>query len=293
MITHIPFHQENFPFLEIETENSPHLLLDGLSEKGLAIIGTRYPQHRSFELLEKTMQELRGSELVIVSGFARGIDSRAHELALDHGLKTVAILGCGLNVDYPRENRYLRKRILESGGMILSPFERDAPAYAGNFLKRNRLIAFFSKAVWVVEAGAISGTLNTAKHASELNRDLYATSCFPNDRYFEGNEKLLSQQRTDQHPIADPFFNTFSLCKTWGHLQPPVQSKKPFIRQNASRIQRWVLEIREAGGDCHLRTLSAVAINSGVQPSQFYREYLQELNEGKIKEDLHGRVSLA
>ena len=160
MITRIPFEKLGFRFLEIETndsdteENKTSELFSSLPENGLAIVGTRFPQRKSFDLLEKTMEELKGSGLVIVSGFARGIDSRAHELAIEYGLKTIAILGCGLNIDYPRENHILRKKILAHGGLIISPFETGLPPIPRNFLSRNQLIAYFSKAVWVVEAAA-------------------------------------------------------------------------------------------------------------------------------------------
>ena len=179
MIIRVPFEKLGFKFLEIETREENNGLLQNLPDYGLGIVGTRYPQKKSFDLLEKTMKDLRSSELVVVSGFARGIDSRAHELAIENGLKTIAILGCGLNIDYPRENRMLRKKILDHGGIIISPYEPDSPAIPHHFLERNQLIAYFSKAIWVVEASAISGTLNTAKHAADQGRDIYATSCYP------------------------------------------------------------------------------------------------------------------
>ena len=292
MINRISFNNLGFNFLEIESANGELDLLDQLPESGLAIVGTRYPQRRSFELLEKTIKELKDSKLVIVSGFARGIDSRAHELAIEYGLKTIAILGCGLNVDYPSENRMLRKKVLDSGGLMISPYEVNTPAYPGNFLERNQLIAYFSKAVWVVEAAARSGTLNTANHASSMNRDLYATSCYPGDRYFEGNQKLLSQQDTDRYPIAEPFFNAITFCKSWNHLQPPKEKKKPFNRRKISRIQKWVLEIKESGGECFIQSLFSLAMNEGMAAGEFYREYQKEITEGRLKEDRLGLVDL-
>lgn len=226
MIIEIPFEIFGFSKIQIETLNPEWDLLKSLPDSGFAIVGTRYPQRKSFEFLEKTIHDLRDTGLIIVSGFARGIDSRAHELAVDSGLKTLAILGCGLNIDYPRENRHLRKKILDHGGWILSPFEADAPALPHHFLNRNQLIAHFSKAVWVVEAASISGSLNTANHAFHLNRDLYATPCFPDDTFYEGNQKLLSQKETDKYPIADPFFGVHSLLKTWERLSLPEKRKK-------------------------------------------------------------------
>lgn len=292
MIIRTPFHQFGFNFLEIETQDEHNPLLTTLPDYGLAIVGTRYPQRKSFELLEKTISNLQGTNLVVVSGFARGIDSRAHELAIEHGLKTIAIMGCGLNIDYPRENRALRGKILDTGGMIISPFESEHHPLPRNFLERNQLIAYFSKAVWVVEAAAISGTLNTAKHASELNRDLYATPCFPDDPLFEGNQNLLSQYHSDRYAIAEPFFGVNSLTKTWGHLEVKEKKKRRIDRKNFSKIQKWILELKHLQGDCRIQSLMNFAITQGLSPGQFYLEYDQELKTGKITEDLLGIVDL-
>jgi len=298
MIIRIPFDQFKFNFLEIETADSDQdghdarELLTSLPANGLAIVGTRYPQRRSFQLLEKTMEELHGSDLVIVSGFARGIDSRAHELALEHGLKTIAVLGCGLNIDYPRENRALREKILENGGVVISPFETSLDPIPRNFLSRNRLIAYFAKAVWVVEAAAISGTLNTANHASELNRDLYATPSFPDDIFFEGNQKLLSQKDPGKYPLAHPFFDASCLGVTWEHLRDIKTGKKKTNRKNITKIQKWVLDLKHEQGECRIQSLMNFATNQGLSPGQFYFEYEKELNTGKITENLLGIVDL-
>lgn len=292
MITRIPFAHRRFEFLEIESTESPVSLLKELPDNGLAVVGTRYPQQRSFDLLEKTMHELKGSGLVILSGFARGIDSRAHELALDCGLRTIAILGCGLDRHYPAGNQLLRKRILDAGGLIVSPFERETPAYSGNFLERNWIIAHFSKAVWVVEAARISGSLNTARHAGDLHKDVYATSCFPNDRYFEGNQDLLSTQKTEKLPIADPFFNARSLWKTWAHIEAPPEKKKPFNRLKISRMQKWILDIREDGALCTQQRLLETGVANGLSIPEFYSEFRHEMEIGNIRTDPHGTIDL-
>jgi len=292
MITKTPFHSFKFNFLEIETNDESGKLLETLPENGLAIIGTRYPQQKSFELLEKTMRDLRDSNLVIVSGFARGIDSRAHELAIENGLKTIAILGCGLNIDYPRENRALRKKILDHGGMMISPFDTEEPARPGNFLNRNQLIAYFSKAVWVVEAAAISGTLNTATHTGTLNRDLYATSCFPGDPFLEGNQRLISGEFSDKYPIAEPFFGVNSFIKTWAHLEKKIIPLRKIDRKSLSMVQKWILNLKHQQGECRIQSLMNFAIDHGLSPGDFYREYKKDMDAGKISENQAGIVDL-
>ena len=283
------------PILHLDIQGTPEALqlLDQLPHRGLAVVGSRSPQRRSVELMNDVFLDLRGSGLIIVSGLARGIDSRAHELALENGLKTIAILGCGIDIEYPRENAHLRKRILEEGGLVISPLEVGTAPVGSCFLYRNQLIAGFSNATWVVEAAAISGTLNTAKWASDYSRDLFATSCFPNDPFFQGNEKLLSQKRTDLYPVAKPFFNITSLGEVWDHLtdQTP-RNGNLFHSQSVSEIQQWVLEIKATHGVCHLQALMNHAHSQGCSFGKFYHRYEQELKERKIMSDDQGRVDL-
>src|SRR4051812_39077234 len=85
-------------------------LLECLPDRGLAVVGTRNPQTRSIGSLKKWILELEGSRLIILSGLARGIDTVAHGSALEAGLPTIAILGAGLDIDYPRQNQELRQK---------------------------------------------------------------------------------------------------------------------------------------------------------------------------------------
>ncbi|MBS1959904.1 MAG: DNA-protecting protein DprA [Bdellovibrionales bacterium] len=279
--------------LRVRSPDDPAKLFERLPENGLAIVGTRYPQRRSFELLESVLRDLQGTGLIIISGFARGIDSRAHELAIENGLRTIAVLGCGLDVDYPRENRALRRKILESGGMMVSHFENHTPAFERNFLDRNRLIAGFAKATWVVEAAEVSGTLNTAKHAMELNRDLYATSCFPSDHFFKGNQKLLSKKDTNRYPIADPLFDVQSLATSWKFLSGNPELGLSASKTALSKAQTWVLELKNEFGACHLQTLMNLATGKGMSLSAFYAELELEFETGNLTQDSAGRIEIA
>jgi DNA protecting protein DprA len=187
-------------------------LLEELPQRGLAVVGTRQPQSRSLELVAREIAELADSSLIVLSGLARGIDACAHETALRHDLPTIAILGAGLDHDYPRENGRLRSEILDAGGLIVSEFPLGTEPRPHHFLLRNRLIAGWARAVWVVEASCRSGALSTARWAREQDRDCYATPCFPGDLTFEGNERLI-----DRHH-AIPFWRAHSLGQTWLEL---------------------------------------------------------------------------
>ncbi|NDF14178.1 hypothetical protein EB061_02505 [bacterium] len=282
-----------FPdFIDLESNESPEVLFGDLPALGLAVVGTRHPERRSLEQLERTLESLRATRLVIVSGFARGIDAAAHELAARLGMRTIGILGCGIDIDYPRGNRELRRKILDAGGALLSSFPRGTAPWAGNFLERNALIAGLSKAVWVVEAAAASGTLNTATWATRLNRDLYATSCFPGDHRFEGNEKLLSQRTTDRYPVAQSLFGAHSLTSTWPGLTLE-ERKDPdpkLLRGPLSPLQRWVFEIRNRYGECHLPALLAKASGEGVPLGKLLQNLEIEFREGRLRQEADGRI---
>lgn len=194
----------------IEGKESAFRLIDRLPADGLAVVGTRSPDRRATFLLAETIRKLRGSSLIILSGLARGIDSSAHEAALASDLPTIAILGCGIRQTYPPENRRLRDRIIEAGGLILSEFEPEAPPLPGYFIQRNRLIAGFAAATWIVQSGYRSGALNTASWAMKQNRRLFVTPSFPGDPSFLGNESLLMKE-----PSATPMWGAESLASEW------------------------------------------------------------------------------
>ncbi|MDQ5952987.1 MAG: processing protein [Patescibacteria group bacterium] len=142
--------------------------------KFLTVVGSR--KHTSYgkTVCEKLIEKLKGYPIVIVSGMALGIDAIAHESALRAGLTTVAVPGSGLSpkVLYPKANFALSKRILESGGCLLSEFPADFEATKWSFIKRNRIMAGLSDAVLLIEAEEKSGTLTTARLASDYNREV-------------------------------------------------------------------------------------------------------------------------
>jgi DNA processing protein len=140
----------------------------------LAVVGSRKYTPYGKEVCKKLIAGLAGYPIAIVSGLALGIDAIAHEAALDAGLPTIAVPGSGLDekILYPRSNTSLAKRILEKGGCLLSEFERDIGATTWTFPQRNRIMAGISKATLVIEADIKSGTLITARLATEYNRDV-------------------------------------------------------------------------------------------------------------------------
>ena len=146
--------------------------------KLLTVVGSRAMTRYGQEACQKLITGLAGYPVSIVSGLALGVDTCAHKAALAAGLHTLAFPGSGLHdsILYPRSNRAFAKELLAKGGGMLSEYEPDTPSHVRYFPERNRLMVGIADAVLVVEAGEKSGTLITARLASEYNRDLL---CIP------------------------------------------------------------------------------------------------------------------
>src|ERR1035441_8437831 len=163
-----------------------------LARPGIAVVGTRQPSPYGTGMAEMLARDLANRGLVIFSGMARGVDSAAHKGALDAGRKTVAVWGTGIDVVYPKENKKLAERIVESGGTIVSEFPLGTFPAPQNFPLRNRILSGMSIGV-LVEAGEYSGTRITARCAMEQNRDVYAVPGNVTNKNAWGPNTLIKQ----------------------------------------------------------------------------------------------------
>ena len=144
-----------------------------LNKAMFAIVGARKATHYGITMARRIAAELTYAGLGITSGMARGIDTAAHMGALDAGGPTVAVLGCGVDVVYPRENRKLMEQIIDKSAVI-SEFPPGTSPVGGNFPQRNRIISGLASGVLVIEAAQNSGSLITADFALEQGRDVFA-----------------------------------------------------------------------------------------------------------------------
>lgn len=171
---------ENYPSLLKEISDPPdQLFIRGnaslLSEKNLiAVVGTRKISLYGKQVLQEIIPPLVRAGAVIVSGLAYGVDALAHQIALQHGGKCIAVFGCGVDIIYPEEHRELAKKILEMGGTLVSEFESGTLPLKHHFPARNRIISGLSRATIIIEAQEGSGSLITAKLALDQNREVYA-----------------------------------------------------------------------------------------------------------------------
>lgn len=159
-------------------------------EKMIAIVGTRKPSEKGRLFASQLGATLARSGITVVSGMAEGIDSAAHNGALEGGGKTIAVLGSALNVIYPATNKGLAERIKQQGA-IYSEYLPGAKPDRAFFPERNRIISGLSRGVVVIEAGKKSGALITATHALEQGRELFAVPGSPHDCMSEGTNELI------------------------------------------------------------------------------------------------------
>jgi DNA processing protein len=159
--------------------------------KMLSIVGTRSMSNYGHDAVKKLVSELSPYNVSIVSGLAFGIDTAAHELALDYGLHTVAVMGSGFGHIYPAVNKKLAERIVACGGTLISEFSYDTLPDRTNFPQRNRIIAGMSDATLVAESARKGGSIITALIANSYNRDVFAVPGSLFDPSYEGCHELI------------------------------------------------------------------------------------------------------
>lgn len=204
----------------------------------LCVVGSRKFTSYGKEACEKIIEGLRGYPIVIVSGFAMGIDTIAHKKAIEVGLKTLVFPGSGLSDEaiYPKTNVELIRTVVKNGGCLLSEFEPEFKATQWSFPMRNRLMAGISRAVLVVEGEERSGTMITARLATEYNRDVLAVpgSIFsPNSK---GTNKLIRLGAT-------PVTSAQDVLEALGFEQKKDEEKQASLFMDLSPEEKMVIKI--------------------------------------------------
>jgi DNA processing protein len=164
-----------------------------LSRPGIAMVGTRHPTPYGSGMAERLSTDLAARGLVIISGLARGIDTMSHRGAVAAKGKTVAVLGTGIDIMYPKENTRLTEQIIALGGALITEFPIGTSPAPQNFPIRNRIISGMSAGVLVVEAAEYSGTRITSRCALEQNRDVYAVPGNVTNKSSWGPNTLIKQ----------------------------------------------------------------------------------------------------
>ena len=216
---------ETKTYNELTPENYPHTLrtskycpkqlfykgtLPTADKIGIAMVGTRRPSANAEELCRRLVFSLKGTNAIVVSGLAQGIDSYCHRAALDAGIPTIAILAQGLDSKIEGERALLAQRILDAGGALFSEYEGDTPAYKGNFIARNRIISGLSQSTLVVQSRKKGGALLTAQFCLDDGKLLLACPGNFDSELYSGTNALLDSGR------AKPVFIPESLRSVAG-----------------------------------------------------------------------------
>jgi DNA processing protein len=180
----------------------------GIGTNNLAVVGSRKATFEGINLAEKIGRTLSSTGITVVSGLARGIDAAAHRGALKEKGKTVAILGCGIDICYPPENRRLFNIIGEEG-LLLTEYAPGEKPLSFHFPARNRIIAGLSKSVLVVEASGKSGSLITARLGLEYGREVMAVPGSIFREEYRGANALIKQGAKLVENINDILLTTF------------------------------------------------------------------------------------
>ncbi len=164
---------------------------EGIFENTLAVVGSRRASDGAKLALDKILSDFCNLPVTIVSGLALGIDAQAHKSAIENGLKTIGVIGCGINMVYPHTNAELYKKIENGAGLILSEFPPNTPPMPHHFPQRNRIVTGLSAGTLVVEAALRSGALISGNLTLEQGRELMCMPGLISNPNTEGVYKLL------------------------------------------------------------------------------------------------------
>lgn len=224
--------------------------------KSVAIVGSRKPTPYGKSVTEKIVHTLAEHNVTIISGLALGIDSIAHRAALKFNTPTIAVMARGLNGIYPASHFSLSREIVKAGGALISTYPADMPAQPYHFLERNRIISGLSSIVIVTEAAVKSGTLNTASHALEQGKDVFAVPGNITSPMSAGCNRLIRQG-------AQPLIDTSDILSALG-----IKSQKttPQIPVRKNKTEQLIINAILAGAKDTNQIINA----TNISPSSIF-----------------------
>jgi DNA processing protein len=258
-----------------------------LAQPGIAMVGTRHPTPYGSGMAERLSTDLAARGLVIISGLARGIDTASHRGAVAAKGKTVAVLGTGIDVMYPKENTRLTEQIVAMGGALISEFPVGTFPAPQNFPIRNRIISDMSAGVLVVEAAEYSGTRITSRLALEQNRDVYAVPGNVTNKNSWGPNTLIKQGAKlvatweDVWEELPPDIQAALSSKQNESIEPETASLFP--DEVSSPHEKKILRLLKADESTHIDELVEL-LEAEISPSEIFAALFElELN-GKIRQ---------
>lgn len=270
---------ESYPRLLRETADAPRLLYvlgdaDLSAERMAAIVGTRRSSAYGVAVTRKIVTGLseQCAPVTVVSGLAYGIDSAAHNAALECGMPTVAVVAHGLGMVYPAAHRQLAREIVKSGGAIVSEYPHDVKPFKGNFLERNRIVAGLSHVTLVSETPLKGGAMSTASIAASYDREVLAIPGRLSDACSAGCNRLIRVNKAAICTGAD------DMIEAAGWHRHDVDNQEPDSRQ--LNLFDSLTDQERAVAEC---------VNNAVEPLQLDR--IADLT-GMAMSDLLSAISM-
>jgi DNA processing protein len=282
-----PFDSE-YPRLLSEIHDPPLVLfaagsLERLRSPAVAVVGSRNASRYGRDVATALASGLSAVGVAVVSGLARGVDTAAHEAALAGPGGTIAVLGCGLDVDYPRENAALKREIARLGA-VLSEFPPGEEPRPQNFPIRNRIIAGLCAGVVVVEASRRSGSLITARLAADFGRDVFAVPGSVFSETSAGAHELLRDGAILCRGVEDVFAELFPTLET---PAPAPLSAPPAVPSELTAEARRLFEVL-SGESASAEEL----VRSTEMPAAVVLAALMELEAAGLAAEADGRYGL-
>ncbi|MFC1482930.1 DNA-processing protein DprA [Candidatus Margulisiibacteriota bacterium] len=239
-ITCIPYTSEEYPKKLINCPMPPfYIFIKGnkkiLNKTSIVIVGTRKHSEYGKKVVSHIVNDLKGNDIYILSGFAKGIDECAHKTALHHGIKTGAVCGSSVDYIYPFSHRELYKQMLDHNGFFISEYPPTTKPESYHFPMRNRIIAALADAVFVIECKEKSGAMITAHLAAEYNKPVCT---IPGDIFSEnsqGPHALLKQGACLYSKIEDLFEEV-------PYLKTSLQTQQKLPLENNNTIEYQILK---------------------------------------------------
>jgi len=233
---------EGYPFLLKKIYDPPIILykigqIKKDDENSLAVVGTRKPSEYGKKQTEIICKDISERNITIVSGMARGIDSISHRTAIKNNGRTIAVLGSGLDVIYPPENKKLFSEIVENG-VVISEYPLGTKPDAMNFPKRNRIISGLSLGAVIIETGITGGALQTAQYALDQNREVFALPGNINSKTSEGTNRLIQRSEAKLVTNVDDILEELNL-----KLKVQKKIKKPKENINLNIFEAKIINV--------------------------------------------------
>jgi len=264
-ISYCFFNDSDYPQRLLRCKDAPYMFSYKGSnkfnfEKVLAIVGTRHATPYGKDVVRRIVSELSSHNVSIISGLAMGIDTFAHEAALDYKLHTVGVMGSGFGNIYPSSNKKLSKRMIEAGSTLVSEYSYFTLPDRQNFPKRNRIIAGMADALLVVETGKRGGSIITACIAHSYQRDVFAVPGSVFESSHEGCHELIRQNLAALVTSGEDIIEMMG----WNEEKPLVIQPQLFnnFSEDEENLVTFITELKEPHID------EIIANDSSLTPSK-------------------------